>query len=57
MPKETTMKAEQRIYKDLSEWNTLSTLASGNPRRIKRRLKNVLLGRALRRIGFWRLWR
>lgn len=38
--------------------NDVSTLASGNPRRIARRAKNRILGRALGRAGLWRmLWR
>jgi hypothetical protein len=33
-------------------------LASGDPKRIARRAKNKVLGRALGRSGFWRtLWR
>jgi hypothetical protein len=33
-------------------------LSSGGPKRIGRRAKNKLLGRALGRAGFWRrLWR
>jgi hypothetical protein len=36
----------------------LEALASGNPKRIERRVKNRLLGRALGRVGFWRwLWK
>lgn len=36
----------------------ISTLASGNPRRISRRAKNKLIGRALGRGGLWRgLWK
>jgi len=38
--------------------NDLSTLASGNPRRIARRARNKIVGRALGRAGLWRLlWR
>ena len=38
--------------------NDVSTLASGNPRRIARRAKNKIIGRALGRAGLWRmLWR
>jgi len=37
--------------------DNLSALASGNPRRVARRAKNVMLGRALGRAGLWRkLW-
>lgn len=38
--------------------NDLGTLFSGKPKRIARRAKNKLLGRALGRVGFWRwLWK
>ncbi len=38
--------------------NDVSTVASGNPRRIVRRAKNKIIGRALGRAGLWRwLWR
>ena len=38
--------------------NDVSTLASSNPRRIARRAKNKIVGRALGRAGLWRLlWR
>ena len=38
--------------------NDISTLASGNLRRIARRAKNKIIGRALGRAGLWRLlWR
>ncbi|MGH7903625.1 MAG: hypothetical protein ACREPA_05790 [Candidatus Dormibacteraceae bacterium] len=36
----------------------ISAVASGNPKRMGRRAKNKLLGRALGRAGIWRsLWK
>jgi hypothetical protein len=36
----------------------VEAVASGNPKRMERRAKNVLVGRALGRAGVWRrLWR
>ena len=38
--------------------DNMRAITSGNPRRIARRAKNVTLGRALGRGGFWRwLWK
>ena len=47
-----------QLYRAARISNNISALASGNPRRIERRAKNVTLGRALGRRGFWRwLWK
>lgn len=47
-----------QLYRAARISNNLSALASGNPRRVARRAKNVLVGRALGRAGVWRrLWR
>jgi hypothetical protein len=46
------------LYRSARIANEIETLASGNPKRITRRAKNKLVGRALGRSGFWRfLWR
>jgi len=45
------------LYRTARLANDVSTIASGNPRRITRRAKNKIVGRALARGGFWRmLW-
>ncbi len=47
-----------QMYRAARLANDISTLASGNPRRISRRAKNKIVGRALARGGIWRaLWR
>jgi hypothetical protein len=36
----------------------IEAIGSGKPKRVRRRAKNVVLGRTLGRAGFWRkLWR
>jgi hypothetical protein len=46
------------LYRAARLANDAEVLASGNPRRIRRRAKNILLGRALARAGVWRrIWR
>lgn len=46
------------LYRAARISNNISALASGNPRRITRRAKNIAIGRALGRAGIWRrLWR
>lgn len=47
-----------QLYRVARTSNTISAVASGNPRRISRRASNIAKGRALGRVGFWRsLWR
>jgi hypothetical protein len=46
------------LYRTARLANDVSVLASGNPRRITRRAKNKIVGRALARAGVWRmLWK
>jgi hypothetical protein len=46
------------LYRAARISNNISAIASGNPRRVARRAKNVAVGRALGRGGFWRwLWK
>lgn len=47
-----------RLYRTARLANNISVLASGNPHRIARRARNVIIGRAMARAGVWRmLWR
>lgn len=47
-----------QLYRAARISDNISAIASGNPRRIARRAKNVTGGRALGRRGFWRwLWK
>jgi hypothetical protein len=47
-----------QLYRAARISNDLSAVASGNPRRVARRAKNVAVGRALSRGGLWRwLWK
>lgn len=48
----------RNLYRAARTANDIETLASGNPRRIRRRLVNRAKGRILGRLGLWRwLWR
>ena len=52
------MRLSTRLYRAARLANDIEAAGSGNPRRMGRRAKNVLLGRTLGRAGFWRrLWR
>jgi hypothetical protein len=51
------MTLTSQLYKAARLSATTRALASGNPRRIVRRGKNIVVGRALGRAGVWRrLW-
>ena len=43
------------MYRAARLANDISVVASGDPRRIARRAKNKIIGRALARGGLWRL--
>jgi hypothetical protein len=46
------------LYRAARLSNTIGAVASGRPRRIATRTKNVVIGRTLGRAGVWRrLWR
>jgi hypothetical protein len=46
------------LYRAARLSNDIGAFASGNPRRVARRAKNVIVGRAFGRAGVWRrLWR
>jgi hypothetical protein len=50
-------KFASKLFRLARTVNTVEAIASGDPRRIARRGKNIIVGRALRRVGFWRwLW-
>jgi hypothetical protein len=52
------MKLRSFLYRSARTLGDVEAVASGNPKRITRRAKNKILGRALGRSGFWRtLWR
>lgn len=49
------MSITSNLYRAARVANNVQTLASGDPKRIARRTKNVAVGRALARAGVWRL--
>lgn len=51
-------KLSSRLYRLSRRTNDAEVLLSGDPKRMERRVKNKLIGRALGRVKFWRaLWR
>lgn len=47
-----------RLYRAARITNDVETAASGDPKRMERRAKNVAVGRLLGRAGVWRrLWK
>ena len=52
------MSLSRNLYRAARLTRTAEAIGSGNPRRIRRRGKNLLVGRSLARAGFWRaLWK
>lgn len=52
------MSLRSNLYRSARLLGDVQAVASGNPKRIERRAKNKLVGRALGRVGVWRfLWR
>jgi hypothetical protein len=52
------MNLTRALYRAARISNNVSAIASGNPRRMTRRAKNIVVGRTLRRAGIWRrLWK
>ena len=52
------MSLRGNLYRSARILGDIQAVASGNPKRIERRAKNKLIGRALGRSGVWRfLWR
>jgi hypothetical protein len=52
------MRLSTRLYKAARTVNTLEAIESGNPQRVRRRMTNIVIGRALGRARVWRrLWR
>ena len=52
------MNISRALYRAARISNNVSAIASGNPRRMARRAKNIAVGRAFGRAGIWRrLWK
>lgn len=47
-----------QLFRAARVMDDLEAAGSGNPRRMRRRVKNVIVGRSLRKAGAWRrLWK
>jgi hypothetical protein len=58
LPGDPLMGLRSNLYRSARILGDMQAVTSGNPKRIERRAKNKLVGRALGRSGFWRfLWR
>jgi hypothetical protein len=56
MPRKRSLSSQ--LFRAARATDTFEALASGNPKRIRRRAVNIAKGRALGRSGFWRsLWK
>ncbi len=56
MPRRRSLSSQ--LFRAARVTDDLEALESGNPKRIARRARNVVVGRSLGRLGVWRrLWR
>ena len=56
MPRRRSVSSQ--LFRAARVADDVEAVASGNPKRMARRAKNVAVGRALGRAGFWRsLWK
>jgi hypothetical protein len=52
------MSLRRSLYRSARILGDVEAVSSGDPKRVARRAKNKIVGRALGRSGFWRfLWR
>ena len=52
------MRLSSWLYRSARVANDVEAITSGDPKRMRRRLKNKLVGRLLGKAGIWRrLWR
>jgi hypothetical protein len=52
------MRLSSFLFRAARVTRDVEAISSGKPRRVARRAKNIAVGRALQRVGFWRwLWK